>query len=138
MNNKYEKILIKLCKKASKKGEMPVSALIVKNNKIISKGYNKKNIKKNSLLHAEVICLQKAFKKLKRWNLNDCEIFVTLEPCTMCREIIQEARIKKVYYFLKKGECTNKYFKTKYEQMYASDCDQFKDLIQIFFNNLRK
>ena len=98
MKNIYCKLLYKLAYKAYKKNEIPVSALIVKNGKVIAKSYNKKNINKNSLLHAEIICLQKAYKKLKRWNLNDCEMYITLEPCDMCKHLIEESRIDNVYY----------------------------------------
>ena len=113
MEEKYIKILLKLAKKAYKKNEVPISCILVKENTIISKSYNKKNIKNNPLLHAEIICLQKGYKKLKRWNLNDCVLYVTLEPCDMCRRIIEESRISNVYYVLEKGNVTNKYKKTK-------------------------
>ena len=138
MEEKYIKILLKLSKKAYKKNEVPISCVLVKNNKIISKAYNKKNIKQNSLLHAEVICLQKAYRKLKRWNLNDCVLYVSLEPCDMCKKIIEESRIKSVYYILKKGNITNKYTKTKYEQMYSIYKDNYKEFIEKFFKKLRK
>jgi len=137
MEEKYIKILLKLSKKAYKKNEVPISCVLVKNNEIISKAYNKKNIKKNPLLHAEIICLQKAYRKLKRWNLNDCVLYVSLEPCDMCKKIIEESRIKSVYYILKKGNITNKYTKTKYEQLYTIRYSCFKELINKFFNKLR-
>jgi len=135
--NEYIEILLKLSKKAYDKTEVPISALIVKNDKIISKAYNKKNIRNNPLMHAEIICLQKAYKKLNRWNLNDCKLYVSLEPCDMCKRIIEESRIKEVYYVLKKGKTTNKYTKTKYEQLYTIRYSCFKELINKFFNKLR-
>jgi len=138
MEEKYIKILLKLSKKAYKKNEVPISCVLVKNNEIISKAYNKKNIKKNPLLHAEIICLQKAYRKLKRWNLNDCVLYVSLEPCDMCKKIIEESRIKSVYYILKKGNITNKYTKTKYEQTYTMHKENYKELIDNFFKKLRK
>lgn len=137
MEEKVTNVLLKLSKKAYKKNEIPVSALIVCNNKIIAKAYNKKNIEQNALFHAEIICLQKAYKKLKRWNLNDCKMYITLEPCNMCRSLIEESRIKKVFYVLKKGKITNKYNKTKYEQMYCMD-DEFSKILSNFFENIRK
>ena len=95
---KIEKELLKLSDKAYKRNEMPVSAILVDSRgKIISKAYNKKNIKKNVLYHAEILCLIKAFKKMRRWNLNDCTLYVSLEPCNMCKEVIEEARINKVF-----------------------------------------
>jgi len=138
MKNEYIKILLKLAKKAYKKNEMPVSAVLVKDDKIISKAYNKKNLNNNPIMHAEVICLQKAYKKLKRWNLNDCILYVSLEPCEMCKIIIEESRIDKVYYVLKKGKITNKYNKTQYEQVYAKNDCEFNFIISNFFKKLRK
>lgn len=138
MEKKYCEILYKLANKAYKKNEIPVSALIVRKNKIIAKAYNKKNINNNPLLHAEIICLQKAYKKLKRWNLNDCEMYVSLEPCGMCKYLIEESRIDRVYYILKKGLCNNKYKKTQYEQVYDLDGASFQKLLENLFKNLRK
>ena len=136
---KIEKELLKLSEKAYKRNEMPVSAILVDSRgKIISKAYNKKNIKKNVLYHAEILCLIKAFKKMRRWNLNDCSLYVTLEPCNMCKEVIEEARINKVFYILNKGNITNKYKKTSYEQMYGVDKCNFDKYVKNFFNSLRK
>ncbi|MBQ3021581.1 MAG: nucleoside deaminase [Bacilli bacterium] len=134
---KIEDILYKLALKAYKKGEIPVSALIVKNNKIIAKAYNKKNISNNALYHAEILCLIKAYKKLKRWNLSDCSMYVSLEPCDLCKLAIQESRINNVFYILSKGNNSNFYSKTKYEQMYVSDV-LFKKLFDDIFKKIRK
>ena len=136
--NKVEKELYKLLLKAYKKKEIPVSAIVIYKNKIIAKAYNKKNICNNALLHAEVICLQKAYKKLHRWNLSDCEMYVTLEPCELCKLLIEESRIKQVFYFIPKNECSNKYKKTKYKQMYVNTNNQFVEMLKNFFINLRK
>ena len=78
MKDKIIKELYKLSVKAYKNKEIPISAVILKDNKIIAKAHNKKNISNNALLHAEILCLQKAYKKLKRWNLNDCVMYVIL------------------------------------------------------------
>lgn len=138
MEKKYYELLYKLAKKAYIRNEIPVSALIVWKGKVIAKAYNKKNLSKNPLLHAEIICLQKAYKKLKRWNLNDCEMYVSLEPCDMCKHLIEESRIDYVYYILKKGNCNNKYKKTQYEQMYVDKNVSFQSLLENFFKKLRK
>ena len=98
-----EKNLEKLINKAIKKEEVPVAALIIKNNKIISKAYNKVNKTNNILMHAEVIAIRKASKKLNNWRLNNCDLYVTLEPCSMCREIIKKSRINNVYYYSKQN-----------------------------------
>lgn len=87
-----------LAKKAYNNQDVPVGAVIVKNNKIISKGYNQKEKKKNVVKHAEIIAIEKACKKLKSWHLDDCILYVTMEPCLMCAGAIMQSRIKKVIY----------------------------------------
>lgn len=89
---------IEEAKKALKKNEVPIGAVIVKNGKIIAKGYNKREKNQNATSHAEIIAIEKACKKLKSWRLDDCEIFVTLEPCPMCAGAIANARIKTLIY----------------------------------------
>ena len=103
MNNnlKYMQIAIKEAKKAAKRGDVPVGAVIVYKNKIIAKAHNKKQLRKNSLKHAELLVINKACKKLKTWHLDECTIYVTLEPCMMCTGAIIESRIKKIYYATK-------------------------------------
>ncbi len=85
-------------RKAVKKGEVPVAALLVLDNKIIAKGYNKREGKNNALAHAEVIAIEKGCKKLKSWRLSDCELYVTLEPCPMCYGAIVNSRIKRLVF----------------------------------------
>ena len=89
---------IKEAIKAEEKGEVPVGAVIVYNGKIISRGHNKREQKKNSLCHAEIIAINNACKKLNNFRLEDCEMYVTLEPCLMCSGAIIQARIKKIVY----------------------------------------
>ena len=98
--------------KAYRKNEIPVAAIVVRNGKIISKSYNKRNITNNPLHHAEIICLVKASKKLKTWKLSDCDMYVTLEPCPMCKSVINESRIKNVYFLSSKSKSIH--YKTKY------------------------
>lgn len=88
---------LKEAKKAYKKEEIPVGAVIVKDDKIIGRGHNLKETKKNTIKHAEIIAIERASKKLESWRLEDCEMYVTLEPCTMCAGAIINARIKKIY-----------------------------------------
>lgn len=90
-------IAIALANKAKQRGEVPIGAVIVKNGKIIAKGYNKREKTKNAIFHAEIIAINKACKKLKSWRLDDCQMYVTLEPCPMCAGAISNARIKKVF-----------------------------------------
>ncbi len=96
MNEKYMKEAIKQAKKAAKIGEVPIGCVIVYENKIIARGYNKRNTKKTTLAHAELLAIQKASKALGDWRLEDTIMYVTLEPCQMCAGAIVQARIKKV------------------------------------------
>lgn len=89
---------IKEAKKAYKKKEVPVGAVIVHKNKIIARGYNLREKKNNSLMHAEIIAIGKACKKLKSWRLDDCDLYVTLEPCPMCSGALIQSRIKNIFF----------------------------------------
>lgn len=97
MKEKYMNYALIEAEKALKENEMPVGAVIVYKNEIIGYGYNRKEKDKNSLYHAEIIAINEACKKIKDWRLNECEIYVTMEPCLMCMGAIIESRIKKVY-----------------------------------------
>ena len=97
MQEKFMKEALKEAKKAMELEEIPVGAVIVKNGKIIARGYNKKELKKDATRHAEIIAIEKASKKLDNWRLIDCEMYVTVEPCVMCAGAIISSRIKKVY-----------------------------------------
>lgn len=94
----YMREAIKEAKKAFDKGEIPVGAVIVKNNKILAKAHNLKEIKNNATNHAEILVIQKASKKLKNWRLLDCTIYVTMFPCPMCASAINQSRISKIVY----------------------------------------
>ena len=89
---------LKEASKAYKKNEIPVGAVIVENNKIIARGYNKKDSTGIVNKHAEMVAIEKANKKKKDWRLNDCTIYVTLEPCPMCASAIQQSRMSRVVY----------------------------------------
>ena len=101
----YMDVALSLAKKAYKKNEVPVGALIVKDNKIISKAYNKKESKHNPICHAEIIAISKACNKLKTWHLDDCILYVTLEPCMMCSGAIEQSRIQQVFYGTENYNC---------------------------------
>lgn len=88
---------LKEAKKAYDKLEVPVGAVIVKDGKIIARAHNLKETKYDTTKHAEILAIQKASKKLNSWRLIDCEMYVTLEPCSMCAGAIINSRIKKVY-----------------------------------------
>ena len=93
MNKAYNE-----AKKALKKDEVPVGAVIVKNGEIVACAYNKKEKNNDPMGHAEILCIKKACKKLNDWYLKSCELYVTLEPCVMCCGAIINARIEKVYF----------------------------------------
>ena len=105
---KYMKQALIEARKAYEKEEIPVGAIIVRDNKIMAKAHNIKEEKNDTTKHAEIIAIQKASKKLGSWRLNDCEMYVTLEPCAMCAGALIQSRIKKVYIGtmdLKTGAC---------------------------------
>lgn len=93
---KYMKEAIKQAKKAYNIMEVPIGCVIVHEDKIIARAYNKRNLKKNTLAHAELLAIQKASKVLGDWRLEDCTMYVTLEPCQMCAGAIVQARIPNV------------------------------------------
>ena len=93
----YMKQALKEAEKAYQKLEVPVGAIIVKDGKIIARAHNQKETKTDTTKHAEILAIQKASKKLKSWRLIDCEMYVTLEPCSMCAGAMINSRIKKVY-----------------------------------------
>lgn len=150
MNDKeyFMKEALKEAKKAYKKLEVPVGVVIVKDNKIIARGYNQKEMKNNPIKHAEIIAIEKACKKLNNWRLNDCEIYVTLEPCPMCAGAIINSRIKKVYIGAvqeKTGACGSKVnliekynSETKIDTEFGILQDKCLELVQDFFKELRK
>ena len=92
----YMKEALKQAKKAYKIKEVPIGCVIVHEDKIIARGYNKRNSKKNTLAHAEIIAINKASKVLGDWRLEDCTMYITLEPCQMCAGAIVQARVKRV------------------------------------------
>ena len=88
---------LKEAQKAYSKLEVPVGCVIVKAGKIIAKGHNLREKKQSVIHHAEIVAIKKASKKLNSWRLIDCDMFVTLEPCSMCAGALVQARLKKVY-----------------------------------------
>lgn len=96
IHEKYMKEALKQAKKAYDLGEVPIGCVIVHENKIIGRGYNRRNTDKNTLAHAEITAIRKASKKIGDWRLEDCTLYVTLEPCQMCSGAIIQARITEV------------------------------------------
>ena len=100
-NSKFLEIAINEAKKAVDEDEVPIGCVIVFNNKIIAKAHNNKVKKNDATCHAEIECIKKASKKLQTWHLDNCEMYVTLEPCLMCTGAIVNSRISKVYFAAK-------------------------------------
>jgi len=96
MDEKYMKEALRLAKKAAALGEVPVGAVIVHNGKVIARGYNRREMDQNGLAHAELTAMLRACKKLDSWRLEDCTLYVTLEPCPMCAGAIINTRIPRV------------------------------------------
>ena len=141
MEEKYINELINLSKKALKKREVPIAALIIdENGKIISKDYNTRNIKQQTINHAEILAITKANKKLKSWRLNKCTLYVTIEPCDMCKSVIKESRIQNVYYLLPRLPEKNQYNKTIFNKLkdMSEKEDKYQEIINKFWKNKRK
>lgn len=96
ITEKYMKEALRQAKKAYALGEVPIGCVIVHEGKIIGRGYNRRNTDKNTLAHAEITAINKASKKIGDWRLEDCTLYVTLEPCQMCAGAIVQARIPQV------------------------------------------
>ena len=94
---KYMKMAIVQAKKAERLDEVHIGCVIVHDGMVVGRGYNRRNIDRNTLSHAELNAIKKASRKLGDWRLDDCEMYVTTEPCQMCAGAIVQARIKKVY-----------------------------------------
>lgn len=122
MVDKYMKMAFLEAKKAFELDEIPVGCVIVRNNEIIACGYNQKENKRSAIMHAEVIAIDNACGKLGTWRLDECDLYVTLEPCMMCLGAILEARIKNVYFGAKKSE-----------QMFVRN--KVGDFVNLFFVN---
>lgn len=97
MEEKFMKEALKEAQKAFEKDEVPVGAVIVKDNKIIARAHNVKETKHDATSHAEILAIQKACKKLGAWRLTDCDMYVTLEPCSMCAGALINARLRTIY-----------------------------------------
>lgn len=95
-NERYMAEALRQAKKAAMIEEVPIGCVIVHENKIIARGYNRRNKDASTLAHAEIIAIKKASKKLGDWRLEECTMYVTLEPCPMCAGAIVQARIPKV------------------------------------------
>ncbi len=138
--NFYMKEAILQAKKAYKKNDIPVGAVIVENNKIISKAYNQKNKKNNAILHAEIIAINKACKKKHTWHLDNCILYTTMEPCMMCCGALIQSRIKKIIYLVNNDNygCTYLLINSKIKVEKCNYDNEMVDLLKKFFKVKRK
>ncbi|MBE5813348.1 MAG: nucleoside deaminase [Clostridiales bacterium] len=147
MENKFMKEALKEAKKAVAKDEVPVGAVIVHKDKIIARGHNQKESKNDATLHAEIVALKKAYKKLGTWRLNECDMYVTLEPCAMCSGAIIQSRMHNLIfgaYDLKGGCVTSKFNlfekdKFNHNVNVVSGCmeEECSKILKDFFKNKR-
>ncbi len=137
--NEYIDKIIDLAQIAYDNDDIPVGAIVVKNNEIIGEGFNTRNRFKSVIGHAEIDALEMACKHIGDWRLDDCELYVTLSPCMMCTGAIIESRIKKVYYLCDR---TNVCFKIdKYIEVEkiadGEKTAKYMKMLQLFFENKR-
>ena len=145
---KYMREAIKQAKKAAAIGEVPIGCVIVRDGTILARGYNHRNIEGSTLAHAEIIAIKKASKKLQDWRLEDCELYVTLEPCPMCAGAIVQARIPKVVIgaMNPKAGCAGSILDLLQEKRFNHQVDkvigvlqeQCSQMMQDFFRELRR
>jgi len=132
-------LAIEEAKKAFSRGDIPVGAVIVKNHKVIAVASNSKTTKNCSFYHAEMLAIEKASLFLKHWMLKDCDMYVTLEPCPMCKAAIVESRLRSVYYLIDSTykdtyRCCEK--KLSMNKIKISD-NEYEVLFRKFFEDLR-
>ena len=144
MEQKFMKEALKEAKKAYEKLEIPVGAVIVKNNKIIARAHNLKETKQTATAHAEILAIQKANKKLENWRLLGCDMYVTLEPCDMCMGAIIASRIKNIYIGTLDPKKEQRLDIKKYEEKYGIKIEvgimqeESEYILKDFFKKLRK
>ncbi len=131
---------LRLATRASKKNEVPIGAVLVKDGEIIAKSFNQTEARGNFLAHAEMLCIQRATKILGSKYLNGCELYVTLEPCLMCLTAAKLSRVEKIFFLLKSpkfGSRGKAYFKTKRRKSSSGLTPSAVALLQAFFKRKR-
>ncbi len=145
---KYMKAALKQAEKAIAIGEVPIGAVIVYEDKIIARGYNRRNTDKTTLAHAEIACIKKACKKIGDWRLEGCTLYCTLEPCQMCAGAIIQSRIDRVVIGTTspKSGCggtllnilQNPDFNHQADVLYGVMREECTEILQRFFKDLRR
>ena len=146
MENRYMQLALKEAEKAFKKDEVPIGAIIVHDDQVIARAHNLRESKQISTAHAEILTIEKACRKIGSWRLEECELYVTLEPCPMCAGAILQSRIKKVIYGAKdpKGgsiESVMRMYETKgynhYPETIYLECEECSQILKDFFRQKR-
>ncbi len=147
MDTHYMKLALRQAKRAIKYGEVPIGCVIVCDGEIVGTGYNKRNTKKNTLAHAELIAIDRASRKLGDWRLEGCTMYVTLEPCQMCAGAIVQSRIDRVVIgtMNPKAGCAGSILNILQMKEFNHQVDittgvlekECTDLLQSFFKDLR-
>lgn len=147
-DEKYMREAIKQARKAAKIDEVPIGCVIIYDDKIIARGYNRRNTDKSTLAHAEIIAIRKAAKIIGDWRLEDCTMYITLEPCPMCAGAIVQARIPRVVVgaMNPKAGCAGSVinllqmdgFNHKAELTSGVLVDECRTMLQDFFKEMRK
>lgn len=148
MNSKYMEMAISEARLAFDEDEVPVGAVIVKNGEVLAKAHNLKEHKGAAIYHAEILAIVMATEKIKNWRLDDCDIYITLEPCPMCASAIKQSRVRNVYCGLSNSDSNNLCI---IEKIFESDSinnsvnffsdlavDEVRNLMQKFFSEKRK
>lgn len=130
----YEE-LMNLTEQALLDNEVPIASIVVEDDNIIGRGYNKVEKTQNFMNHAEIIAIKEAMNYKNNWRLDNCILYTTLEPCSMCKEIIKNSRIKKVIYFSKQNK--EKCYSEKIEYVFNYQ-QYFSENLKNFFKNKRK
>ena len=148
MDEKFMAMAIEEAYKAKKLNEVPIGAVIVHEGLIVGRGYNRRENEQTTLSHAELYAIEEANKKVGSWRLEDCVLYVTLEPCAMCAGAIIQSRIKRVVYGTKdpKGGCVGSLMDLLQEKQFNHQVEwtsgileeSCKQLLQQFFKDLRK
>ncbi len=137
--NRYVNRIIELAEEAFNNDDIPVGAIVVKNDEIIGEGYNRRNKNKSVIGHAELDAIEAACSKIGDWRLDECDLYVTLKPCMMCTGAIVDSRIKKVYYLCDRTNvCFNSNKYIEMTKLTASkSVDKYLKILKNFFENKR-
>lgn len=119
--------------------DVPVGALIIKDGVIIASGYNTREKNQNVLEHAEINAIREAQKIFNNWNLNGCDMYVTLKPCSMCMEVIKQARISNVYFLAEKPSSKVEFNRTNLVKINNDSKEkEYLEILSDFFKKLRE